>query len=345
MSIHKPVLLKEVLAGLNLKAGDVVVDATLGGGGHSRAILEKIGKQGKLIAIDWDTKAIENFPKSFLVGQSKVVSFVQDNFAKLNNILGGLQVKKATAILADLGFSSDQMEDGSRGLSFQKNGPLDMRLNSKSNLRAWEIINQYPLQDLEKIIRDLGEERFAGRIARKIIEIRKKKRILNTQELVDLIESVVPKKKYFQKINPATKTFQALRIEVNQELENLKSFIPQAIDNLASGGRLAIISFHSLEDRIVKNIFRENARGCICPPAQQIQKMQEKYIDAVSRDDSLADSLEKALRAGPKSFPGCVCQREAKIKIITKKPIVPMNEEVSDNPRSRSAKLRICEKI
>jgi 16S rRNA (cytosine1402-N4)-methyltransferase len=173
MSIHKPVLLKEVLAGLNLKAGDVVVDATLGGGGHSRAILEKIGKQGKLIAIDWDTKAIENFPKSFLVGQSKVVSFVQDNFAKLNNILGGLQVKKATAILADLGFSSDQMEDGSRGLSFQKNGPLDMRLNSKSNLRAWEIINQYPLQDLEKIIRDLGEERFAGRIARKIIEIRK----------------------------------------------------------------------------------------------------------------------------------------------------------------------------
>lgn len=310
MSIHKPVLPKEALAGLNLKAGDVVVDATLGGGGHSRAILEKIGKKGKLIAIDWDAKAIENFQKSLLVGQSKVVSLVQDNFAKLNNILGGLQIKKATAILADLGFSSDQLEDESRGLSFQKDGPLDMRLDSKGDISAWEIVNQYPLKDLEKIIRELGEERFVGRIARKIVEVRKKKRILTAGELVALIESAVPKR-YFSKIHPATKTFQALRIEVNQELENLKSFIPQAIDNLASGGKLAVISFHSLEDRIVKNIFRENARGCICP----------------------------------KSFPKCVCQREAKIKIITKKPIVPTDEEIRDNPRSRSAKLRVCEKV
>jgi 16S rRNA (cytosine1402-N4)-methyltransferase len=310
MSIHKAVLLKEVIEGLNLKEGSIVVDATLGGGGHNRAILEKIGKQGKLIAIDWDAEAIENFRNSLLVGQSKVVSLVQDNFARLNNILGGLQIKKATAILADLGFSSDQLEDESRGLSFQKDGPLDMRLNSKGERSAWEIVNQYPLKDLEKIIRELGEERFAGRIARKICEKRKKKRILNTGELAALIEEIIPKR-YFLKIHPATKTFQALRIEVNQELENLKSFIPQAIDNLAPGGRLAIISFHSLEDRIVKNIFRENARGCICP----------------------------------KSFPKCVCKREMRIKIITKKPIVPTGEEVSDNPRSRSAKLRICEKM
>ncbi len=344
MSIHKPVLLKEVLAGLNLKAGDVVVDATLGGGGHSRAILEKIGKQGKLIAIDWDAKALESFQESFLVGQSKVVNLVQDNFARLNNILGGLQIKKATAILADLGFSSDQLEDASRGLSFQKDGPLDMRLDAAGELPAWKIVNQYPLKDLEKVIRESGEECWAGRIARKICEERKKKRILTVGELVALIESAVPKR-YFSKIHPATKTFQALRIEVNRELENLQSFIPQAIDNLAPGGRLAIIAFHSLEDRIVKNIFRENARGCICPPAQQIQKLQEKYINAVSRDDSSADSLEKALRAGPKSFLKCVCGREAKIKIITRKPIVSSNEEVSNNPRSRSAKLRVAEKV
>lgn len=310
MSIHKPVLLREVLEGLNLKAGDIVVDATLGGGSHSRAILKKIGKQGKLVAIDWDAKAIENFQNSLLVSQSKAVSLVQDNFAKLNNILGGLRIKKVTAVLADLGFSSDQMEDGNRGLSFQKDGPLDMRLNSQGKLSAWEVVNQYPLKDLEKIIREWGEEYLAGRIARKITEERKKKRILTTKELAALIERIAPKR-YFQKIHPATKTFQALRIEVNQELANLKSFIPQAIASLAPGGRLAIISFHSLEDRIVKNIFRENARGCICP----------------------------------KSFPQCVCQREARIKIITKKPIVPTSEEVSNNPRSRSAKLRVCEKV
>jgi 16S rRNA (cytosine1402-N4)-methyltransferase len=311
MSIHKPVLLQEVMAGLDLKKGAAVVDATLGGGGHSRAILKKIGKQGKLIAIDWDAKAIENFQNSLLVGQSKIASLVQDNFAKLNNILGGLQIKKATAILADLGFSSDQLENQNQGLSFQKDGPLDMRLNSKGKLHAWEIVNQYPLKDLEKIIREWGEERFAGRIARKIVEARKKKRILNTRELADLIAAAVPRGRYFQKINPATKTFQALRIEVNQELENLKSFIPQAIASLAPGGRLAIISFHSLEDRIVKNIFRENARGCICP----------------------------------KSFPQCTCKREMKIKIITKKPIVPSEGEIRNNPRSRSAKLRICERL
>jgi 16S rRNA (cytosine1402-N4)-methyltransferase len=311
MSIHKPVLLKEVVAGLNLKAGDIAVDATLGGGGHSQAILEKIGKRGKLVAIDWDAEAIKSFQRSLLIGQSKVVHFVQDNFAKLNNILGGLQIKKATAILADLGFSSDQLEDPVRGLSFQKDGPLDMRLDPRSEMPAWKIVNQYPLSDLEKIIRELGEERFAGRIARKICEARKKKRILTTGELADLIEKTIPGKRFFQRIHPATKTFQALRIEVNQELENLKSFIPQAIDNLAPGGRLAIISFHSLEDRIVKNIFRENARGCICP----------------------------------KSFPKCVCKRETKIKIITRKPIVPGNEEINHNPRSRSAKLRVCEKV
>lgn len=299
------------MAGLDLKKGAVVVDATLGGGNHSRAILKKIGKQGKLIAIDWDAKAIENFQKSLLVGQSKIVSLVQDNFAKLKNILGGLQIKKATAILADLGFSSDQLENQNQGLSFQKDGPLDMRLNSQGELRAWEIVNQYPLKDLEKIIREWGEEPFAGRIAKKIVEVRKKKRILSTGELAALIATVVPRRKYFQKINPATRTFQALRIEVNQELENLKSFVPQAITSLAPGGRLAIISFHSLEDRIVKNIFRENARGCICP----------------------------------KSFPQCVCQREMKIRIITKKPIIPSDEEVRNNPRSRSAKLRICERL
>lgn len=216
---------------------------------------------------------------------------------------------------------------------------------AKCALGKSSIIIYYPRESLEKIIRELGEERFAGRIAGKIFEERKKKRILNTGELAELIAAAVPKKRYFSRIHPATKTFQALRIEVNRELENLKNFIPQAIDNLALGGRLAIISFHSLEDRIVKNIFRENARGCICPPAQQIQKLQEKYADAVSRADSSADSLEKALRAGPKSFSRCVCGKEPRVKIITKKPIIPSGEEISRNLRSRSAKLQVCERV
>jgi len=309
MRIHKSVLLKEAIDNLQIKSGDVVVDATLGAGGHSQEILKRIGKNGKLIAIDQDQEAIDDFKK--LVAGDLRVNLVKDNFSNLESILGGLDIFSVDAIMADLGFSSDQMEDEKRGLSFQKDGPLDMRLNQEGDLTAEKIVNEYSKENLEKIIRDYSEERFAKNIVKKIIERREEGLIKGTLELEEIIREAIPEKFQHGKINPATKTFQALRIEVNRELEALKKFIPVAIERLNSGGRLTIISFHSLEDRIVKNIFRENARGCICPP----------------------------------DFPKCVCGHVAKIKLITRKPLVSNDFEIENNPRSRSAKLRVIEKI
>jgi 16S rRNA (cytosine1402-N4)-methyltransferase len=316
MTIHRPVLLKEVLDGLNLIKGSVVVDATLGGGGHSQEILEKIGIAGKLIAIDADAEAIENFEK-ILNRQAgslppKAGNFlVRDNFANLITILGGLGIESVDAILADLGYSSDQLEDREKGMSFMKDAELDMRFDQTSGITAKEIANNYNQRGLERIIREYGEERFAKNISRKIVEYRKDKEIKRTFELAEIINSSIPERYRHGKINPATKTFQALRIEVNKELQQLGKFIPQAVEVLSLGGRLAIITFHSLEDRIVKNIMRENARGCICPP----------------------------------DFPECRCGHKAKVRIITKKPITPSTQEIKENSRARSAKLRICEKI
>ena len=314
MIIHKSVLLKESIEGLNLKPGAAVVDATLGEGGHSREILKKIGKEGKLIAIDWDENAIENFKKylkSASGWQSEVVSLAKDNFINLKNILGGQGIKSVDGILADLGYSSAQLEDAKYGMSFLKDAELDMRLDRNNRFTAKEIVNEYPQKELEIILKNYGEEKYAKNIARKIIEARKKKIIERTPELAEIIESAVPERYKHRRMHCATKTFQAIRIEVNSELENLEKFIPQAIEALNPEGRLAVISFHSLEDRIVKRIFRENARGCICPPY----------------------------------FPECRCGHRAMVKIITKKPIVPAEEEIKKNPRARSAKLRICEKI
>lgn len=313
MIIHKSVLLKESIEGLNLKKGATVVDATLGGGGHGLAMLESIGENGKLIAIDIDERAIERFKSKAESLKSKVDSVVlaKGNFSDIKNILGGMNVLAVDGILADLGYSSVQMEDESYGLSFLKDAELDMRLDKSQSLTAREIVNSYAEKDLARILREYGEEKFAGKIARAIGERRKTKEIRGTKELAEMVEKAIPKK--FQKSgqHPATKTFQALRIEVNRELSNLKKFIPQAIEILKPGGRLAIISFHSLEDRIVKNIFRENARGCICPV----------------------------------NFPQCRCGNKAKIRLITKKPVIPGDEEIKNNPRARSAKLRVCEKI
>lgn len=310
MIIHKSVLLKESIELLKLKPGMTVVDATLGGGGHSLAILEKIGENGKLISIDVDERAIENF-KRYLKPEVGNIFLAKDNFSNLEKILGGQGIKSVDGILADLGFSSAQMEDESYGLSFLKEAELDMRLDKDRRLTAREIVNSYAEKDLERILREYGEEKFAKNIAKAIGKKRKIGEIGTTKELAEIIEQAIPAKHRNAKINAATKTFQALRIEVNQELENLKKFIPQAIKALSPGGRLAIISFHSLEDRIVKNIFRENARGCICPP----------------------------------DFPQCRCGNMPKVKIITKKPVVPGEEEISENPRARSAKLRVCERL
>ena len=310
MSIHKAVLLEESIKALNLKEGAVVVDATLGGGGHSEAILNRIGDNGKLIAIDADEEAIERFKLKIQSAKFKVkenLFLINDNFSNLERILEAIGINKVDGIIADLGWSSDQVLG--RGMSFQKDEDLDMRFNKSQKLTAREIVNEYPKDRLEKIIREYGEERFAGNIAKKIVDRRKDKNIKTTGELAEIIKESIPRR-FWGKINPATKTFQALRIEVNDELNNLRKFLPQAISALNPKGRLAVISFHSLEDRIVKNIFRENAGGCICP----------------------------------KEFPQCRCGRQPEIEIITKKPIIAGEKEIEGNPRARSAKLRVCEK-
>lgn len=344
MSIHKPVLLNETIKLLNLKDNLVVVDATLGGGGHSEAILNRIGDNGKLIAIDADEEAIERFKLKIQSAKFKVkenLFLINDNFSNLERILEAIGINKVDGIIADLGWSSDQVLG--RGMSFQKDEELDMRFNKSQKLTAREIINEYPKDRLEKIIREYGEEKFSGNIAKKIINYREDKNIKTTGELAEIIKESIPGR-FWGKINPATKTFQALRIEVNDELDNLRKFLPKAISALNPKGRLAVISFHSLEDRIVKNIFRENAGGCICPPASQLQILQKNYLSEIEKKGFSAIDLDKALRAGPKEFPQCRCGRQPEIEIITKKPIIAGEKEIEGNPRARSAKLRVCEK-
>ena len=314
MSIHKPVLLKETIEYLNLKEGDIVVDATLGGAGHSEFALSKIGETGKLIAFDVDKDAIERF--EFKIQNSKLkikerIFLINDNFVNLDKVLANLKIEKVDAILADLGFSSDQLEDERIGMSFMVDAPLDMRLDKVKEISAKTVVNEYSQENLERIIKEYGEEKWAGKIAKKILEIRETAEISTTKQLAEIIENAVPRKFWPRGKHAATRTFQAIRIEVNSELDNLRKFIPSAIEVLKPRGRLAIISFHSLEDRIVKEKFRENAGGCICPP----------------------------------DFPECRCGVVPKIKIITKKPIIPTEKEVGFNPRARSAKLRVCEKI
>jgi len=355
MSIHKPVLLEEAVELLNLKKGMTVVDATLGGGGHTREILNSIGSGGTLIAIDLDINAIKNFaefpisnfkfPNNFKISIFKFENtyLVNDNFSNLEVILKAIGINGVNAVLADLGWSSDQLQG--RGMSFMKDEQLDMKLDQEQENTAKKIVNEDSQEELEKIFREFGEEKFARNIARKITEYRKNRKIETTKELAEIIKTAIPGKYKHGKINPATRTFQAIRIAVNKEIDNLEKFIPQAIEVLVPGGRLAIISFQSLEDRIVKNIFRQNARGCICPPASQLQASQEKYLADIEKEGFSAVDLEKALRAGPNDFPECRCGKMPKVKIITKKPIIPKEEELGINPRSRSAKLRICEKI
>lgn len=317
ISIHKSVLLRETIKNLNLKKGDVVIDATLGGGGHSREVLKKIGREGLLIVIDLDDQTIKNFTQNInpekrfpKIQRKENIILVNDNFVNLKKILDTLKIKKVNAILADLGWSLDQLVG--KGLSFQKDEKLNMRLGKNQELSAQEIVNKYSQESLEKIIKNYGEEKFWKNITKKIIEFRKRKKIETTSELAEIIQKAVPSKYRYGKINPATRTFQALRIEVNKELENLEKFILQAIYALKSQGRLAIISFHSLEDRIVKNEFRKNARGSI-------------FTDEITG--------QKIVKVAPV------------IKIITKKPIIASQKEIHNNPHSRSGKLRICEKL
>ncbi len=295
---HKPVLAKEVLEQLNLKSGMRVVDGTLGDAGHSELILEKILPKGKLLGIDMDPEAILR-AKKFLESSEENVILVRDNFSNLNKILQKEDFTPVDAILLDLGWSSPQFEERGRGFSFQKDEPLDMRFGGEAqdheNSETAEVIlNEAGFEELEKIFREYGEEKFSKEIAKKVLEYRKKEKITRTSQLAEIAVDVYKKKGSREKIHPATRIFQALRIAVNNEIHILKDVLPQAVDNLKVGGRVAVISFHSLEDRVVKHFFKS---------------------------------------------------QQDKLKIITKKPISPNQEELNENRRARSAKLRVAEKI
>lgn len=306
---HISVLLNECLEGLNIKENGIYVDVTLGGAGHSSEILKKLSNEGRLIGIDQDTDALKA-AKERLENYSNV-TFVHSNFSSIENVLNNLNIDGVDGILMDLGVSSYQLDEGERGFSYMKDAPLDMRMNRDNDFSAYNVINEYSEEDLYRIIRDYGEEKFARRIASFIVENRQEKNIETTLELVEIIKSAIPAKARREGPHPAKRTFQAIRIEVNSELSILNKTIEDGVGKLNKGGRMAIITFHSLEDRIVKNKFRDLAVSCRCP----------------------------------KEFPVCVCGEKAKVKVISRKAIEPTKEEVDINPRSRSAKLRVIEKL
>lgn len=306
---HISVLLNECLEGLNIKENGIYVDGTLGGAGHSSEILKRLSNEGRLIGIDQDTDALKA-AKERLKNYSNV-TFVHSNFSSIENVLNNLNIDGVDGILMDLGVSSYQLDEGERGFSYMKDAPLDMRMNRDNDFSAYNVINEYSEEDLYRIIRDYGEEKFARRIASFIVENRQEKNIETTLELVEIIKSAIPAKARREGPHPAKRTFQAIRIEVNSELSILNKTIEDGVGKLNKGGRMAIITFHSLEDRIVKNKFRDLAVSCRCP----------------------------------KEFPVCVCGEKAKVKAISRKAIEPTKEEVDINPRSRSAKLRVIEKL
>ena len=307
---HIPVLLKETIEALNIKEDGIYIDGTAGGGGHSEEIAKRLGKGGRLICIDRDEEAVEAVTKRLEPYKDRV-SIVKNNYSEIDNILKDLGINKADGILLDLGVSSHQLDSAGRGFSYMADAPLDMRMDKTSSPDARTVVNTYSEAELYRIIRDYGEEKFAKNIAKHICIERGKKPIETTGELVSVIKSSIPVK--VQKStgkHPAMRTFQAVRIEVNDELSGLKEALVKCMDVLDDKGRLAVITFHSLEDRMVKNYFKECENPCICPP----------------------------------NFPVCVCGRVSKGRIITKKPVVPGEDEINENIRSHSSKLRVFER-
>ncbi len=307
---HYSVLLNESVDGLSIKPDGIYVDCTLGGGGHSEAIAKKLTEGGRLISIDQDSAAIEASKKR-LAPYSDRVTFVRDNFSNVSAILERLGIEKIDGAVIDLGVSSYQLDTPERGFSYMHDAPLDMRMNPDASLDAYQVVNTYSEAQLKKIFFDYGEEKFSGRIAARICEMRGEKPIETTLELVDIIKASIPAKAREAGSHPAKRVFQAVRIEVNSELSIIEPTLNSLIYALAPGGRLSVITFHSLEDRIVKQTFAENAKGCTCP----------------------------------KDFPVCVCGKKPKIRQVTHKPILPSERELSENSRSHSAKLRVAEKI
>ncbi|MFO7152638.1 MAG: 16S rRNA (cytosine(1402)-N(4))-methyltransferase RsmH [Bacillota bacterium] len=307
--VHKPVLLRETIELLDPKLGGIYVDATLGGGGHFLEILKRIGVEGKAIGIDRDEDAVKNAREKFSAFPNVVV--VHDNFKNIKDILRNLGFEKVDGVVFDLGVSSYQLDEKNRGFSYMQDAPLDMRMDRSQKFSARDAVNQLDKKELARIIREYGEERWADRIAEFICERRKIKPIERTGELVDIIKDAIPARARRQGPHPAKRTFQALRIFVNDELEILSQSLKDAVEVLKPGGRICVITFHSLEDRIVKHTLKELARGCTCP----------------------------------KDVPVCTCNRKKEVKVLTPKPVLPSEEEVNINPRARSAKLRAAEKL
>lgn len=306
---HKSVLLDECIENLNIREGLVYVDGTLGGGGHSYEILKKLNGSGRLVCIDRDKEAIE-------AAKNKLKDFtnftvVHNNHANILNILEKLNISGVDGILLDLGVSSYQLDEPTRGFSYMHDSRLDMRMNKEDEIDAYKVVNEYSEEKLARIFFDYGEEKYSRNIARNIVLKRKEKNIETTLELVDVIKSSMPKRALNEKQHPAKRVFQAIRIEVNEELIKLKQAVIDSIMALNDGGRLAIITFHSLEDKIVKHAYEEMEGRCTCP----------------------------------KDFPVCVCNYKSYGKIITKKPIISGSKELEENPRARSAKLRVFERI
>jgi len=304
-----PVMVEEVIAGLRIKPDGTYVDGTIGAGGHAEAILKRLGSRGILIGIDWDGDAVR-LAETRLQKYSKVLRLCRGNFANLTALLGGVGIERVDGVLFDLGVSWVQLARGERGFSFQLDGPLDMRMDNRQKLNAEMVVNEMASEDLVQLLRRCGEERRAKQIVAAIERRRRTMPIRTTGELAEIVVAAVGRSPH-ERIHPATRTFLALRIAVNDEIGNLRGGIGAAVAHLKLGGRLCIISFHSLEDRTVKQRFAALARGCVCPPA----------------------------------LPQCMCGRKPLLRIVTKKPLVPTLEEVVRNPRSRSAKLRIVERM
>ena len=315
-TIHIPVMPKEVLEGLKVHEGDTVVDATLGGGGHALLVLEKILPNGTLFACDQDGEAIERF-RSRLDRDAEYtdlmrngrIEFIHRKFSDIGEALRERGVSQVSAVFADLGLSSDQLEDAQRGFSLLREGPLDMRFDRDGGETAGDIVNSWDDRELSRIFREYGDVRDAEKIARAIVRRRREGRFETTIELAEFVKNI--SRDRHASIHPATKVFQALRMAVNREQESLETFLKDAIGLLKKGGRIAVLSFHSGEERTAKRIFAEDARGCVCP----------------------------------KEFPVCRCGRKARLRLVTRRAIVPHDEECLRNPRARSAKLRVAERI
>ncbi|HJA70770.1 MAG TPA: 16S rRNA (cytosine(1402)-N(4))-methyltransferase RsmH [Candidatus Lachnoclostridium stercoravium] len=306
---HKSVLLEETIESLNIKPDGIYVDGTLGGGGHAFHVCERLGENGRLIGIDQDEAAIEAAGKRLSPFKDKV-TIVRSNYENIRSVLEGLGIEKVDGICLDLGVSSYQLDTPERGFTYREDVPLDMRMDQRQEKTAADIVNTYSESELYRMIRDYGEDKFAKNIAKHIVRAREAKPIETTGELTEIIKAAIPMKMRVTGGHPAKQTFQAIRIELNRELEVLNQSIDTMIELLKPGGRLCIITFHSLEDRIVKTKFRNNENPCICPP----------------------------------DFPVCVCGRTSRGRVVTRKPIVPTEEEIEENSRAKSSKLRVFER-